>query len=363
MFLYKLFFALLIPVGVFSNPITSVEQRSPGNVVQAGSPVVIDANGIYIRASLKNGGLIAGYTAHENGQSILRLAQSDNGGSSWYFVGEVWRVDTSTHDVDNAMPLQLPSGRIVYAFRNHDRTGNTFTYYRLTLCYSDDGGKTFLYGSTIEQQAATPNNPNGLWEPFLRIAADGSLQCYYSAENSAVDQDGYMKRSTDGGLTWSGWTKISGGDRTSRDGMIGVANIDNSGNLIAVFENTESGPFTVDYVLSHDDGNSWGQRGRLYTARNGAGAGAPQVINVGGTLITSFMTDEDVAGIPGSGYDGAQMKVVTSIDGGQTWGPATVTGDARSHWPGLYTLNQTHFLALYSKDGLGAVSQHYQLVN
>lgn len=75
------------------------------------------------------------------------------------------------------------------------------------------------------------------------------------------------------------------------------------------------------------------------------------------------MTDEDVAGIPGSGYDGAQMKVVTSIDGGQTWGPATVTGDARSHWPGLYTLNQTHFLALYSKDGLGAVSQHYQLIN
>ncbi|KAM0482549.1 hypothetical protein ACHAPX_003068 [Trichoderma viride] len=363
MFLHKLFSALLIPVGVFGNPV-SIEQRSPGNVAQAGSPVVIDANGIYIRASpLNTGGLITGYTAHENGQSILRLAESTNGGSSWSFVGEVYRANSTAYDVDNAMPLQLPSGRIVYAYRNHDRTGNTYTYYRITLSYSDDGGKTFLYGSTVEQQAATPNTPNGLWEPFLRVAADGSLQCYYSAENNGADQDGYMKRSTDGGLTWSNWIKVSGDNITSRDGMIGVANLDNSGNLIAVFENTESGPFSIDYVLSHDDGNSWGQRARLYTAKNGKNAGAPQVINVGGTLVTSFMTNEDVAGGGGNGIDGAQMKVVTSTNKGSTWGPTTVTGAAGSHWPGLYTLDQTHFLALYTKDGLGAVSQDYQLVN
>lgn len=229
MFLHQLFSALLIPVGVFGNPV-NIEQRSPGNVVQAGSPVVIDTNGIYIRGTpLNAGGLIAGYTAHENGMSILRLAESTNGGSSWSFVGEVYRANSTLHDVDNAMPLQLPSGRIVYAYRNHDRTGNTYTYYRITLSYSDDGGKTFLYASTVQGQAATSTN-NGLWEPFLRVAADGSLQCYYSAENSGSDQDGYMKRSTDGGITWSNWIKVSGDNVTSRDGMIGVANLDNSGN-------------------------------------------------------------------------------------------------------------------------------------
>ncbi|KAL7907489.1 glycoside hydrolase family 93 protein [Trichoderma velutinum] len=355
--------ALLIPVGVLGNPV-SLNQRSPGVVTQAGSPDVIDTNGVYIRASLtSNGGLIAGYTAHENGQSILRLAGSSNCGTSWQFVGEVYRANSTTHDVDNAMPLQLPSGRIVYAYRNHDRSGNSYTYYRITLSYSDDGGATFSYLSTVQQQAATPGTPNGLWEPFLRVAADGSLQCYYSAENNANDQDGYMKRSTDGGLTWSNWIKVSGGDRTSRDGMIGVANLNNSGNLIAVFENTESGPFSIDYVLSQDDGNSWGQRARLYTAANGKNAGAPQVINVGGTLVTSFMTNEDVQGTGGNGIDGAQMKVVTSTDGGSTWGGKTITGNTGSHWPGLYTLDQTHFLALYTKDGTGAVSQEYQLVN
>ncbi|UKZ76834.1 hypothetical protein TrVFT333_004549 [Trichoderma virens FT-333] len=351
------------PDQFFGNPV-SLEQRSHNVVGQVGSPVVIDTNGVYIRvSSTSNGGLIAGYTAHENNQSILRLANSSDRGASWHFVGEVYRADSSAHDVDNAMPLQLPSGRIVYAYRNHDRSGDLYTYYRITLSYSDDGGASFLYLSTVEQQAATPGIPNGLWEPFLRLAADGSLQCYYSAENNAADQDGYMKRSTDGGVTWSNWIKVSGGDRTSRDGMIGVTNIDNSGNLIAVFENTESGPFSIDYVLSHDDGNSWGERARLYTAHNGANAGAPQVVNVGGTLVTSFMTNEDVAGTGGNGIDGAQMKVVTSTDGGSTWSGTTVTGDARSHWPGLFTLDQNHFLALYTKDGLGAVSQDYQIVN
>lgn len=231
MFLHKLFSALLIPVGVFGNPV-SIEQRSPGNVVQAGSPVVIDTNGIYIRGTpLNAGGLIAGYTAHEDGLSILRLAESTNGGSSWSFVGEVYRANSTLHDVDNAMPLQLPSGRIVYAYRNHDKTGNTYTYYRITLSYSDDGGKTFLYASTVQGQAATATN-NGLWEPFLRVAADGSLQCYYSEENSASDQDGFMKSSTDGGITWSSAIQVSGANVTSRDGMIGVANLDNSGNLM-----------------------------------------------------------------------------------------------------------------------------------
>ncbi|CAG9952389.1 unnamed protein product [Clonostachys rosea f. rosea IK726] len=61
------------------------------------------------------------------------------------------------------------------------------------------------------------------------------------------------------------------------------------------------------------------------------------------------MTNEDVAGT--SGYDGAQMKVITSTDGGgRAW------GEAASHWPGVFNVDSTHFLALYPRDGMGAVS-------
>ena len=117
---------------------------------------------------------------------------------------------------------------------------------------------------------------------------------------------------------------------------------------------------SIDYVISRDDGNTWGERGKVYTAKGkDKVAGAPQVLNVGGTLVVSFMTNEDVNV---GQIDGGQLKVVTSDNGGSTWSPATVLGDQGSHWPGLFTTDSSHFLALYSKDRLGAVSQLYEIV-
>ncbi|KAK0708633.1 hypothetical protein B0H67DRAFT_590820 [Lasiosphaeris hirsuta] len=78
------------------------------------------------------------------------------------------------------------------------------------------------------------------------------------------------------------------------------------------------------------------------------------------------MTNEGVATPQ---LDGGQMKVVTSVDGGQAWSSggvgsvvtATVAADVGSHWPGLYVLDHSHFMALYSRDGVGAVSQLYRV--
>lgn len=114
----------------------------------------------------------------------------------------------------------------------------------------------------------------------------------------------------------------------------------------------------MNYVLSQDDGFTWNTRTRLYTASNGAGAGAPSVINVGGTLVADFMTNED----GGSDMlDGGKMKVVTSTDGGRSWSAAVVTGETGSHWPGMYSLDSSTFLVLYAFDGAGLLSQKYQL--
>lgn len=155
-------------------------------------------------------------------------------------MGEVFRGPTAEHDINNSMPFQLPSGRILYAYRNHDRTGDDwhYTYFRISISYSDDGGKSFKYLSTVAE--AVPSGVNGLWEPFLRLAGDGTLQCYYSAENNGGDQDNFMKYSKDGGQTWSNWVAVSGGNVNSRDGMVGVAPIDGSGNLMLVFPFTTS---------------------------------------------------------------------------------------------------------------------------
>lgn len=125
--------------------------------------------------------------------------------------------------------MQISSGgRVIYAYRNHDIDSSTgdYTYYRVTVSYSDDFGLSWLFLSQVVERAATTTN-NGLWEPFLRLANDGTtIQCYYSSEDAADDQNNFMKYSEDGGQTWSDEIAVSGQDVTSRDGMTGVAVVD-----------------------------------------------------------------------------------------------------------------------------------------
>jgi photosystem II stability/assembly factor-like uncharacterized protein len=172
------------------------------------------------------------------------------------------------------------------------------------------------------------------------------------------DQDNLMRTSTDGGATWSTSTIVSGSGLTVRDGMIGIASTGGK-NLIAVFETGINGKFTVNSVTSSDDGATWGNRRAVYapTVAN-TNAGAPQVINVGGTLVASFMTDEDTVGRAWPNQ--AATKIVTSTDGGATWSHKTTALGVQSFWPGLVDLDASSFLVL--SDYNGAKAQRVALV-
>lgn len=209
------------------------EPRTAATVSAVDPVVTIASTGTYPRAAsvtYSNGttGLIGGYTDTTNSGSnrILRVVQSTDRGQSWDIIGSVAQGEVATSDTDNPFPLQIVSGgRIVYAYRNHDIDASTgdYTYYRITLSYSDDFGANWSYLSQVTERAATSTN-NGVWEPFLRLANDGStIQCYYSSESSADDQNSFMKYSTNGGETWSDEIAVSGQNVTSRDGMTGVA--------------------------------------------------------------------------------------------------------------------------------------------
>ena len=189
----------------------------------AGSPVIF-GQGTYPRAnslsgpSLPAGSIIGTYTAFHDGDNVLEVVMSTDTGASWQAVGEVTRGPSNANDIDNPYVLQLPSGRVLCAFRNHSKDPNTgaYTFFRITVAYSDDLGKTWKYLST---PSSDPGPVNGNWEPFLRNAQDGSLQLYYSRENSATDQDTLERFSTDGGQTWTEAQTISGAGITARDGM------------------------------------------------------------------------------------------------------------------------------------------------
>ncbi|KAK0744755.1 Sialidase, partial [Apiosordaria backusii] len=358
------------------------------------SPVLIAPSSVYPRANaLFNLSsphpdtplIITSYTTLSGPNKILSLSISTDHAQSWTFLSHIWQANASTHDIDNPFPLQLPNGDILYAFRNHDIdpvTSGEYTYYRITICISKDYGQTWEFLSHASERKANreKGKNNGLWEPFLRVDGKGRLQVYYSGEKEGDGkrQDNVMRVSDDLGRTWNEERVVSRGrdGKEARDGMMGVAEAGDGeeGHLVCIFETTEDdGVFSVDTVESFDDGESWGEgtRKRVYTAADGRDAGAPQVWNVGGVLVGSFMTNE------GSGteqIDGGEMKIILSRDGGKTWsnfgkdGESTATGqratvaaEKGSHWPGLFKLDDKRFLALYSADGMGAVSRVFEI--
>lgn len=116
-------------------------------------------------------------------------------------------------------------------------------------------------------------------------------------------------------------------------------------------DKTHKNIFTIHYVLSHDDGFTWDSRGTIYQEQNFKDAGAPQIINVGGTLVASFMTNKNTQrNEDDSDVDGGEMQLTTSKDGGKNWNviPQPV-GKKGSHWPGLLGLDRSTFLGMWQQ--------------
>lgn len=115
--------------------------------------------GTYPRlANLQDGSILAGFTAFSGSTHILTITRSTDGGKSFQAWGQ---VASATNDLDNIHLVQLPNGKIVATFRNNDKNGSTYTFYRITACVSSDNGKTWAFLSQVDQRTAS--GVNGLW--------------------------------------------------------------------------------------------------------------------------------------------------------------------------------------------------------
>jgi len=65
---------------------------------------------------------------------------------------------------------------------------------------------------------------------------------------------------------------------------------------------------------------------------------------VGETLVVSFMTDEEK--LDGMWHRNAYIKIITSDDGGLTWGNKLIITEKPAAWAGLLALDATKFLVL-----------------
>ncbi|KAL4926563.1 sialidase family protein [Aspergillus undulatus] len=305
--------------------------------------------GTYPRlAKLSDGTILSAFTRRDGDTRILRIGRSTDGGFRFEDFAEVSR---GTGDVDNMYLLEVAPNVVLAAFRNHDLGPHGPTHFRITVCRSEDGGRSWRFLS----QAAEKRPPLGIWEPFMRLGLRGEVMLTYSQEFAHNNQCTMLVRSMDGGATWSAPQCLEGEKDPFRDGMNGIAKTYDNGReaLVMVFETTTFGTFDLEALISYDDGYTWGNRHRVYVPPRGHNAGSPQIASFGdGSLAVIFMCDEDHPQVQWT--KNASIKVVfgSPVNNGHIqWTRPSVICPHMSHWPGIFTLDDRTLLATYECGG------------
>ncbi|RMJ25859.1 hypothetical protein PHISP_03285 [Aspergillus sp. HF37] len=305
--------------------------------------------GTYPRlAGLSDGSILSSFTRREGNKRVLQVAKSTNGGQSFADFAEVTR---GAGDVDNMYLLEVAPSIVLAAFRNHEIGPAGPKHFRITVCGSSDGGKSWRFLS----QAAEKGAPFGLWEPFMRLGRKGEVQLTYSQEFAPDNQNTMRVISHDQGKTWSKPECVEGARERLRDGMNGIAQTTDNGRdaLVMVFETTRYGTFNLEAAVSYDDGASWHHRHEVYVPPRGHNAGSPQIASwADGSLAVIFMTDEDSQKVEWT--KNASTKVVFSgaPHGGKLhWTRPTIICPMASSWPGIMALDHHTILTTYDCRG------------
>ncbi|PVI01329.1 glycoside hydrolase family 93 protein [Periconia macrospinosa] len=312
---------------------TIFPQPNPATKVElVGDLITMSDDGFYPRVLvLEDSTILAGYSSKRG--AIVR--PSHDNGKTW---GEETIVlaphppPNKTEDFNNVFLYQLPNKNILCTYRRHIRTPDKKRILELNIevYQSTDGGKTWGFLSSIYHDVRK-EGAIGVWEPFLRMDMDGKLEVYWSFEKSPKNQDSVKRVSKDNGKTWGPiLTELTGGGLEARDGMVGIVAQDKANkDLLMVLETNVKNPMKVWALDSTTGGGKWGNRRIIFDPTSEKHpkkqAGGPAIVKVNGTMVVSFMTDQDAP--TGDAYpnykEGVHMKVITSGDDGKTWGEAT----------------------------------------
>ncbi|KAJ5638777.1 Neuraminidase [Penicillium herquei] len=305
--------------------------------------------GTYPRlARLSDGSILSSFTRFPDGKRALCVARSVDNGQTFENFSEVTRA---AGDVDNLFLVEAAPGVVLAAFRNHDLGPHGPTHFRITVCRSLDGGRTWRFAS----QAAEKGAPLGIWEPFMRLGRQGEVQLTYSQEFAPNNQCTMLVVSHDQGSSWSPPVCLHGQKDLLRDGMNGIATTFENGReaLVMVIETTRYGKFSVEALISYDDGASWHGRHEVFRPKPGHNAGSPQIASFAdGSMVAVFMTDEDSPQVDWVKHASIKAVFAGPPQNGQIrWSAPTIISPASSFWPGVMAIDHHTALVTYDRGG------------
>lgn len=342
------------------------------------------------------------------GVQRLVVARSTDGGQSWIDANGIV-VELSGEDAGDDLgncDLLEAGATLFAAYRHHSNCsaaaaqekGNRDVrcgQHRIVLAASRDGGATWN-GSWAVVDAE--GRDNGVWEPKLIAVPAASVEdravcgahppsgdyvmhCFYareeapSGEPARQEQAIVARSSCDGGVTW-GPLRVVSATPASRDGMPGVATLDDAGrSLVVVHEGFGGqdggwGRFGVRSVRSDDGGVTWSDARDVYAPPNRTiyDAGAPAVVRspVNGRVYASYMTNYPASraaeGAVGesSWPNGAHVAISVSLSPARAGtspqfpvASSLVVSPTPAYWPSVFSANGHVFVEYW--DAAGAV--------
>ena len=127
---------------------------------------------------LRDGAILSGRVAgHE-----IQVFVTTNKGINWSLRGSV--ANNNNIDFGDVMFLAIPNTNTVFcAFREHNRQNLLWS---VTVCRSDDNGFNWVFDSTV-----IGGQSLFVGAPWLFLANNGDLQCYYDSEPLANNNGAY----------------------------------------------------------------------------------------------------------------------------------------------------------------------------
>jgi hypothetical protein len=206
-----------------------------------------------------------------------------------------------------------PAGRIYVAFG----VGRT-----VRLAVSSDGGETF--------QASTVGSAGSLalgMRRGPRVAATGDavvVTAVGGEEGGGRDGDVLAWRSTDGGKSWEGPTRVNSVVGSAREGLHGMAS-GPGGKVFATWLDLRNGRTEVYGAPSHDGGKSWEPDVLVYRSPEKSVCECCHP-------SAAFAPDGSLHVMWRNSLAGARdLFLASSADGGKIFGPAAKLG--RGTWP------------------------------